>query len=459
MDEKRCHIAMYPWFALGHLTPYMHLANMLAKKGHKVSFLVPKNTRYKLDPFNHHPHHITFVPITVPLIGGLPMGAETSLDVPASLHPLIMTAMDETKESVEHILQDLMVDFVFFDMAHWIPSLCRRIRVKSVNYCVITPLFIGYIFSPARKVHWDKGISESDIMHPPAGFPLSSIKFHAHEARDFTARSNTTFGGQMSLVERVYIGLSQADVLAYNGSRELDGPFRDYLQTQFQKPVLLSGPIISDPPNDTLNQDLSNWLDRFDPGSVIYCAFGSECNLTMDQFQELLLGFEITGMPFLTALKPPVGVKFINDAIPEGLLDRIEGRGLVYDGWVQQNLILQHSSVGCFVTHCGWASLSEALVNKCRLVLLPNGGDQVINTRLMSEVYRVGIEVEKGEEDGLFTKIGVCEAVKKVMDEDSEAGKEVKGNHEKIREFLLNKDVQSAYVDSFSQELQDLLRP
>ncbi|KAI3518937.1 hypothetical protein L1887_07843 [Cichorium endivia] len=457
MDEKRCHIAMYPWFALGHLTPYIHLANMLAKKGHKVSFLVPKNTQYKLEPFNHHPDHISFIPIMVPHIEGLPIGAETSSDVPARLHPLLMTAMDETEQNVEYILQDLMVDFVFFDMAYWIPSLCRRIKVKTVNYCGITPITIGYIFSPARQVHWDKGISESDVTRPPAGFPSSSIKFHAHEAGDFTARSNMTFGGNMSLMERVYIGLSQADVLAYNGSQELDGPFRDYLQTQFQKPVLLSGPVVTDPPNDTLSEDLSRWLHGFAPGSVIYCAFGSECNLKMDQFQELLLGFELTGMPFLTALKSPVCVKSINDAIPEGLLDRLEGRGLVYDGWIQQNLILQHSSVGCFVTHCGWSSLSEGLVNKCRLVLIPNGGDQVINARVMSEVYRVGIEVQKGEEDGLFTRISVSEAVKKVMDDDSAAGKEVKMKHEKVREFLLDRDVQSAYIDRFSQQLQDLL--
>lgn len=295
-------------------------------------------------------------------------------------------------------------------------------------------------------------------MHPPPGFPLPSIKFHPHEAHEFTARSNMKFGGEMTFVERGYIGLSQSDALAYNSSRELEGPFINYLKTQFQKPVILTGPMVTEPPNSTLTENISNWFDRFNRGSVIYCAFGSECALTKPQFQELLLGLELTKMPFLAALKSPIDVKSINEAIPEGLIERLEGRGLVCGEWVQQNLILGHRSIGCFVTHCGWASLSEGLVNSCRLVLLPNGGDQIINSRIMSEVYRVGIEVEKGEEDGLFTKFGVFEAVKKVMDEDGEVGKEVKQNHEKIKDFLLSKDVKSAYIDSFSQELQDLLK-
>ncbi|KVI08550.1 UDP-glucuronosyl/UDP-glucosyltransferase [Cynara cardunculus var. scolymus] len=437
MDERKCHIAMYPWFALGHLTPYIHIANMLAKKGHMISFLVPTNTQYKLEPFNHHPNLISFVPITVPHVEGLPLGAETTSDVPSSLHPLIMTAMDKTEKVVERLLQDLMVDVVFFDLAHWIPNVCRRIRVKSVNYCVISPVTVAYVFSPARQTDWSK--------------------FHAHEARDFTSRSNMKFGGDITLIERAYIGLSLSDALAYNASRELEGPFSDYLRTQFHKPVLLSGPMVTDLPSTTLTENLSSWLDRYNPGSVIYCAFGSECALTPAQFQELLLGLELTRMPFLAALKSPVGMNSIDDAIPEGLLERLEGRGLVYGGWVQQNLILQHGSVGCFVTHCGWGSLSEALVNKCRLVLLPNGGDQVINSRIMSEVYGVGIEVQKGEEDGVFIKMDVFEAVKKVMDEDGEVGKEVKDKHERIREFLVNKEVKSAYIDSFSHELQDFL--
>jgi hypothetical protein len=47
---------------------------------------------------------------------------------------------------------------------------------------------------------------------------------------------------------------------------------------------------------------------------------------------------------------------------------------------------------------------------------LPTGAtathwDQIINARLLDRDVKVGVEVEKGEEDGLFTREGVCMAV------------------------------------------------
>ena len=89
--------------------------------------------------------------------------------------------------------------------------------------------------------------------------------------------------------------------------------------------------------------------------------------------------------------------------------------------------------MGCFVTHCGSGSLSEVRVTDCQMVLLPNVGDQIINARLMGRDFKVGVEVEKGDEDGLFTREGVCKAVRAVMDEDSLVGKEVRDNHAKWR--------------------------
>ena len=84
---------------------------------------------------------------------------------------------------------------------------------------------------------------------------------------------------------------------------------------------------------------------------MIYYAFGSECTLEKDQFEELLLGLEFTGMPFLAALKPPAAYESIDSggfqvALSEGFQERVCGRGMVHGGWVQQQLILEHPSVG-----------------------------------------------------------------------------------------------------------------
>jgi len=108
------------------------------------------------------------------------------------------------------------------------------------------------------------------------------------------------------------------------------------------------------------------------------------------------LGLELTGLPFLAVVKVPVGFETIEAALSEGFKERVEGRGIVHSGWIQQQLILEHSSVGCFITHCGAGSLTEALVNKCQMVLLPQlDADHIINARMMGSNLKVGVEVQR----------------------------------------------------------------
>ncbi|KAF8008022.1 hypothetical protein BT93_K1877 [Corymbia citriodora subsp. variegata] len=430
MGESRLHIAMYPWLAMGHLTPFLHLANKLAKKGHRISFLIPPRTRAKLEHFNLHPDRITFVPITIPHVEGLPPDAETTSDVPYPLQPLIMTAMDHTEPTVRQLLQTLKPHCVFHDFTHWLPAITRDLGIKSVLYCIISPVTISYTLSPARHLSAHK-LTEADYMVPPAGFPNSSIKLHLHEARA---------------------------LIAIRSCQEIEQPYIEYLESQFGKPVLLTGPVIPEPPTSALDEKWIEWLGDFKDGSVIYCAFGSECTMQKDQFQELLLGLELTGLPFLAALKPPFGTSSIEEALPEKFEERVRGRGIVHGGWVQQQLILQHPAIGCFITHCGSSSIIEALVNKCQLVLLPQVGDQIFNARMMGNNLKVGVEVEKGEEDGRLTKEAVCKAVRTVTDEGDAYGNEVRENHAKIREVLLDKKLESTYIDCFDQELQNLLQ-
>ncbi|XP_027343961.1 anthocyanidin 3-O-glucoside 2''-O-glucosyltransferase-like [Abrus precatorius] len=457
MDASSLHIVMFPWFAMGHLTPYLHLSNKLANRGHRISFFIPKRTQTKLQHLNLHPHLITFVPITVPHVDGLPHDAETSSEVPFSLFPLIAKAMDFTEKDIELLLRELKPQIVFFDFQHWIPNLTRRLGIKCIQHWIVNPLSIAYLWNGPRRCQGGE-LTEDDLMKPPRGFPDSSIMLHPHERRFLAATRKIEFGNGVLLYDRLDIGSSSSDALGFKGCREIDGPYADYLETVYGKPVLLSGPLLPDPPKTTLEEKWVAWLGGFKDGSAIFCAYGSESPLQQNQFQELLLGLELTGFPFLAALKPPNGFESIEEALPEGFKERVQGRGIAYGSWVPQQLILGHPSVGCFITHCGAASITEALVNKCQLVFLPRlGADHVINARMLSGKLKVGVEVEKGEEDGLFTKENICRAVKIVMDDENEFGREVRANHTKMRNFLLSDKLESSCVESFCRKLQDLL--
>ncbi|QCD87416.1 hydroquinone glucosyltransferase [Vigna unguiculata] len=456
--KVQMHIAMYPWFGIGHISAYLHLANKLAKKGHRISFIVPKRTQSKVEHFNLYPQSITFIPITIPQVDGLPPHAETTFDATISLGTLIMTGMDRTEKDIELLLHQLKPNIILFDYTCWIPNLARSLGIKSVNYITLSMIFESYMECMEKQFKEQNTVPhELNLLNPPAGFPDPSIKLQAHEVRQLTRIVNSEFGSGVRYYERISTSTRLADAVACRSCREIEGPYADFLERSYGKPLLLSGPVIPEPHTSPLEEKWAEWLSGFKEGSVVYCAFGSECRLHQDQLKELLLGLELTGFPFLAALKAPVGFESVEAAMPKGFSERVRGRGIVYGSWVQQTLILDHPSIGCFITHCGVASLLEALVSKCQIVVLPNYIDQLLNAKMISSSIKAGVQVEKGEEDGFFTKESVCRAVKTVMDLESEIGREVRENHLKLRNLLLTKDLENSYFDSFCLKLQELV--
>ncbi|XP_074308060.1 cyanidin 3-O-galactoside 2''-O-xylosyltransferase FGGT1-like [Silene latifolia] len=454
-NEKSLHIAMCPWFAFGHITSFLHLANKLAERNHKISFLVPSKSEPQLSSHNHHPHLITFIPITLPDVVGLPKGAQTTADVPAIARPLIMTAMDLSQDTIDAHLGRLKPDFIFFDFTEWVPRLARKHHVKSVFYATVYVVTIAYLTPHARNLPINC-LSEEEMVNPPPDFPVPSVKLKPQEARSLSNASEAKFGGGMSLFERLAVAFQECDAICVKSCKEMEGPYCDYFQKHYSKPLLLAGPVIPELPTTKLDKSIDSWLNGFHKDSAIYCALGSECFLRKDQFQELVLGLELTGIPFLAALKLPTDCETLESALPEGFADRTKGYGMVLVGWVQQQLILQHTSVGCFLTHCGAGSLSEAMVSDCQLVMLPQAVDQSINARMMSQDLRLGVEVEKGDDDGFFTREAVCKAVKTVMNPENKVARTARANHAKWRDFLLTEGLEESYISGFVHSLQKL---
>ncbi|KAE9461853.1 hypothetical protein C3L33_06193, partial [Rhododendron williamsianum] len=429
MAEKTFEVATFPWLAMGHLIPYLHISNRLAQRGHKIHFFVPTNTITKLEHLNLHPDLITFIPFTVPHVDGLPQGAETTNDIASyALQPRLMTAMDLTQPQLK--------------------LLWNNSNPTS-----------SYLFSPARKFH--EKVTPDDFTKPPPYFPASSIKLSPHEARAIVnALVEKEFGSGMPFAQRVLSSYSECDAISFNACKEMAGHYSDYIEKYFGKPVILAGPVVPDPPpTSTLEERWAKWLNSFEPKEVIFCSFGSECVLGKEQFEELLLGLELTGMPFLAALKPPLGLEKIEDSLPGGFSERTKGRGVVYGGWVQQQLIMGHTSVGCYVTHCGSGSLLEAMVNECELVLMPMNGEKIVSSRFVSRDLEVGVEAEREEGEEFFSRESVCKAIRlvMVMEVDGEIGKKVRANNAKWRELLLSENRDSSYIDSLIQKLQGLL--
>lgn len=477
MPTPTFHAAMLPWFAVGHLTPYLHLSNKLAERGHTITFFLPKKAIPLLQPINTHPHLITFHPLSIPHVDGLPPGAETASDISMSSVSFLAAAMDLTRGQVEAALAALKPDFVFYDTAHWIPEIGRRFGIKSVCYNVVSAAAITIALVPARKMRKDEPFTEDELVEPPPGYvyrfnesfrtnhgfqffelfhryPSKTVVFRRQEAKSLMFIS-MPFGNGITFYDRTTTAMKESDAIAMRTCKEMEDSLCDYLSSQFNKPVFLTGPALPEPSTAAkLDTQWTEWLDQFEPKSVVFCAFGTQWVLEKDQFQELLLGFELTNLPFLVALKLPSGYSTLEEALPSGFEERTKGRGMIYQDWLQQTLILDHKSVGCFVTHGGHGSMWESLMCESQLVMVPHLGDQILNTRLLVEELQVGVEVER-EDNGWFSKESLCKAIKSVMDKDSELGDILRKNHAQWKEKL-NPNFINGYIDNFVHNLEEL---
>ncbi|RWR72903.1 UDP-glycosyltransferase 83A1 [Cinnamomum micranthum f. kanehirae] len=152
------------------------------------------------------------------------------------------------------------------------------------------------------------------------------------------------------------------------------------------------------------------WLEQQPTSSVIYIAFGSITVFNPHQFQELAHGLVLCGRPFLWVVRsdPTDGS---TPPYPDGFLERVADRGLVV-GWSPQQNVLAHPSVACFITHCGWNSTVEGLVNGVPMLCWPYFADQFLNQVYVSDVWRVRLKMDP-DGDGIIPR---GEIKKKVED-------------------------------------------
>lgn len=76
-----------------------------------------------------------------------------------------------------------------------------------------------------------------------------------------------------------------------------------------------------------------------------------------------------------------------------------EGQGVVIE-WGQQEKILCHMAISCFVTHCGWNSTIETVVSGVPMVAYPTWFDQPLDARLLVDVFGIGVRMKNDVVDG-----------------------------------------------------------
>ncbi|CAL5048475.1 unnamed protein product [Urochloa decumbens] len=178
-----------------------------------------------------------------------------------------------------------------------------------------------------------------------------------------------------------------------------------------------SGSGIIKPQDDA---EYMEWLDAKPANSVVYVSFGSLTSMARDQLDELLLGLEESGRPYICVIRKDVKV-VLAEVVAE-MHGRVKN-GVVVE-WCDQVRVLSHMAVGCFVTHCGWNSVLESVASGVPMVCVPQMSDQRMNAQLVVREWRVGLRAQV-DDGGVLRAAEVRRCVDEVMG-NSEAAAEVR---------------------------------
>uniref|UniRef100_A0A803L9C3 Glycosyltransferase n=1 Tax=Chenopodium quinoa TaxID=63459 RepID=A0A803L9C3_CHEQI len=285
-------------------------------------------------------------------------------------------------------------------------------------------------------------------------FPKSTVYFLPNEARIFLKNLTAKTSSGVSDLFRFKTVCNSSDLVVVRGCLELEAKYLQLVDELIaEKPVLPVGLLPPSMEESSENEDAQNsifgWLEKQRSGSVVYVALGSEVEVSQEQLTELALGLELSKLPFLWALRRSVGSSV---ELPDGFVERTRDRGLVWTSWAPQLKILQHDSVGGFLTHAGFSSTIETLMFGKPSIMLPLMLDQGINARFLEE-KRVGIEIPRNKEDGSFTRNSVAQSLALVLQD--EAGKMYRNEAKKYSPIIANESLHDKYIDELIDHLYD----
>ncbi|XP_010691836.2 UDP-glycosyltransferase 76B1 [Beta vulgaris subsp. vulgaris] len=397
MEKKQenklcCRVVLFPQPYIGHITPMLNLGNALHHKGFSINvihtrFNSPNPTEFP--NFNFHFIEDVLSKAKTPLSGSL--DTITILNK-SCLEPFreclsqILEEASKDKEPVACLISDPLWEFtgIVADQLN-VPRLALRTGglLASILYESL-PLLQEKGYFPLQDTRKEEPVLE---------IPPLKVKDLPPE-RDHDV-----------LVSMVKETKSNCQGIICNTFKELEGPTLDRVHGAFlATPIFLIGPLHKSSPVSksnlvSTNESSITWLNKHAPNSVLYVSFGTLAAVSKEQFLEVAWGLAKSQQPFLWVTRPRLinGLEKNDELFPEEFLETLNERGHIVT-WAPQQQILAHPAIGGFWTHCGWNSTIESICEGVPMICFPFFGDQMMNARHVTDVLKVGLQLEKGLE-------------------------------------------------------------
>ncbi|EPS70316.1 hypothetical protein M569_04443, partial [Genlisea aurea] len=395
-------VLFFPWLAHGHLSPFYELAKRLSKKNFKTYVC---STPINLMSIQAAPDSaVELIELHMPPSLKLPPEFHTSRNAPPNIGHALMQEFQLCKSNFLDILTSIKPDLLIYDLLQpWSAKQALSMSIPSVFFGTSCTANYSYYH------HLDNnGFAEK--------YPFKAIYLHDHEKIELRGYNN--------FIEDVGDGFLfgsfnlSTEIILVKSYGKFEAKYGCHLSALSKKKLVLTGPLIAesvDLDGTKKSNEIMNWLNDQRKFSIVYVSFGSEYSPSKQQIYEISKALELSRVMFLWVIRFGIGEKEISlkEVLPKGFLDRTKDNGIIVNEWVPQKRILAHPSIGAFISHCGWSSVTESLYFGVPIIGMPFHTDQPINARLLVEVG-AALEVER-KPNGIYMGTAIAETITEVV--------------------------------------------
>ncbi|XP_002987151.2 anthocyanidin 3-O-glucosyltransferase 7 [Selaginella moellendorffii] len=433
----RVHAAVLPSRGAGHVNPMLELCRRIVHCGFSVSFLVPENCPYiptSEEQQEGESFHLVFFSMPKEEIpnNNMFMSPEMLHFVKPALEALEPPAQVLISSAFMGWSQDLADSLGIPRVALWPSNAANEVIATYLPRLIVE----RYVL-PAQE-DGDCKDDEKLITFIPGLPPLRPTQLPVCYQND-SIDARMQAAAIARLPQAVCVLVNTIEELEIEVVRARQQTLRSYLPVG---PLIRQKPIV----NHRYKREAAacmEWLEKQAPHSVLYIAFGSVFGLAVEEVAKIADAVEETSQPVLWAMRRNFATNAPGGFFEE-LAARIAGgwRGLLVE-WAPQQLILPHSSVGAFLTHCGWNSTLEALAAGVPTLCWPLAAEQNWNAMVLTEEWKIGVNVSGGE---------IAGAIRAVMSD--EIGSGMRARARSLRESICDGGSSARNLHSFALALK-----
>ncbi|KAM0933372.1 putative trans-zeatin O-beta-D-glucosyltransferase [Dioscorea sansibarensis] len=407
------HVVLVPLMAQGHTIPMLDMARLLAERGVRVTFITTPVNASRIKPIIARVHEsnlpINFIELPFPCAeAGLPVGCENLDLVPAiDLFVNFFDAIRLFAHPIEQCLKDLVPrpTCMINDMCNpWAANVARSLNIRRLLFHGPSCVYIYCSYVCQMHKIYETVTDEFEEIAVPGLTDHDDVVGQSFKVCKLHAPGWLNAPGYEKLRAEVLRAEETADGVIMNTFDDAEPMFVEAYKKVVGKEVWTVGPLCLYDKDDLSArivrgnkaavdlEKLLGWLDSMEERSVLYVSFGSLTRMNVGQMLEIGSGLEASGVPFIWVIKDVEKYSEVEEWL-EAFEQRMSLRSFVIKGWAPQAVILSHTSVGGFVSHCGWNSTLEAMSNGVPMIAWPQFADQFLNERLAVELLRIGIAI------------------------------------------------------------------